>query len=117
MLVLKACKFTVHRSWHVKEILTSLIYQLITNSLLRLEIFITWNIYLDFLQEIITEYVLVHTYMSLLQAWTFLKFHLSPWKKPWKFPSLSLHFPFSSYETDFSLYKMELIINILLEIV
>ena len=79
--------------------------------------FITWNIYLHFLQEIITEYVLVHTYMSLLQVWTSFKFHLSPWKKNWKFPSLSLHFPFPSFETDFSLDKMELIINILLEIV
>ena len=38
-------------------------------------------------------------------------------EKNWKFSSLSLHFPFSSYETDFSLDKMEVIINILLEIV
>ena len=69
MLVLKAYKITVDRSWHVKiqKILTSLIYQLITNSPLTLEIFITWNIYLHFLEEIITEYKLVkHAYMSLL---------------------------------------------------
>ena len=40
MSVLKAYKITVHRSWHVEiqKILTSLIYQLITNSRLKLPI-------------------------------------------------------------------------------
>ena len=121
--MLKAYKITVHRSWHVKiqEILISLIYKLITNSPFTLEI--KSRRYLHFLQEIYTEYVLVkHTYMSLLWVSTCFKTSFETRlvlfvsvEKNCKFSPLSLHFPFSSHQTDLTLDKMDLMVNTLLD--
>ena len=75
--------------------------------------------YLHFLQEIITEYVLVTwAYCKFTVCKTSFETRLVPFasvEENWKFPSLSFHFPFFSYQSDLSLDKMELIINTLLD--